>query len=531
MPSCQRRATPHPRGVAPKRARSALKQTLSRLFKDAADAWQRQDYAKTIDALTRAARLDPGNAAIQLDLGRAHGLRYDYDAARRCFDDAVRLAPHPASALSHAGQRCQEFGHYAMAREYFLRAATQQDVPPPALVTLAELSERHARLDEAAEWVDRALARDAGCPPALLARARLSRLAGDLGAAESGVRSLLQRDFRDGWTRVRAWYELAAILDRQERYDEAIAAAEQAKAPLRPASAGPAAVLHGIQARLREMAASLDPARLQRWFESRDTLGPARPIAILCGHPRSGTTLLEQMLDAHPGIVTAEETHVLHDEAYLPLSRGFALDTPVLDMLDAATPEALRRSRHDYFRFTDACLGAEIGPRLLIDKNPALSVLLPAVARLFPEARFLVALRDPRDVCLSCFLQPLALNPVSSAYLTLESTAAQYASVMAFWRALEPHLRNPCLSVRYEDVVADLPQAGRRVLDFLGLPWDETVTSFHRHARTRPLRSPSYSDVTRPIFTRAVGRWRHYEKHLAPISQTLAPFLTAFGYE
>jgi len=241
--------------------------------------------------------------------------------------------------------------------------------------------------------------------------------------------------------------------------------------------------------------------------------------------------LLEQMLDAHPGIITAEETHVLHDEAYLPLSRGFSPESSVLDMLEAASPEALRRSRRDYFRFTEACLGTTIGPRLLVDKNPALSVLLPAVARLFPEARFLVALRDPRDVCLSCFMQPLSLNPVSSAYLTLESTATQYASVMAFWRALEPRLQNPCLTIRYEEVVADLPQAGRRVLEFLGLPWDETITSFHHHARTRPLRSPSYADVTRPIFSRAVGRWQHYEKFLAPATEALKPFVMAFGYD
>ncbi len=500
------------------------------MFEEVAGAWQRQDYPKAIEVLTRAARLDSGNAGILLDLGRAHGLRYDSEAARRCFDQAARLSRHPGSILAQAGQRCQEFGNYGMAREYFLRAVAQPDVSPSALVALAELSERHAHLEEAAEWIDRALSLETGHPPAQLARSRLARLGGDLDAAENGVRRLLQRDLRDSWTCVRAWYELAAILDRQERYDEAMSAAQQAKSRLRPASAAPAAILRGIQNRLREMTGSLDPARLRRWSEYRDALAPDPKVAVLCGHPRSGTTLLEQMLDAHPGIITAEETHVLHDEAYLPLTRGFSPDHPVVDLLDAATPEKLRRSRDDYFRFTEACLGTTIGDRLLIDKNPALSVLLPAVARLFPEARFLVALRDPRDVCLSCFMQPLSLNPVSSAYLTLESTAAQYASVMAFWLALQPHLQNPSLAIRYEDVVDDLPAAGRRVLDFLGLPWDAAITSFHHHARTRPLRSPSYADVTRPIFTRAVGRWRHYEKHLAPITKSLEPFLCSFGY-
>lgn len=501
------------------------------MFEEVAGAWQRQDYEKAIEVLTRAARLDPGNAGLLLDLGRAHGLRYDPVAARRCFDQAASLASPRGATLAQAGQRCQEFGHYAMARDYFLRAAAEPDVSPAALVTLAELSERHAHLEEAAEWVDRALARDSSHPPAMLARARLARLAGDLEAAEAGIRTLIQRDIRDGWTVIRAWYELGTILDRQGRYDEAMAAVQQAKSRLQPASAGPAALLRGIQARLREMADAIEPAQLRRWAEARDDLTPSHRFAVLCGHPRSGTTLLEQMLDAHPDIITAEETHVLHDEAYLPLSRGFPPESSVFDMLEAATPEALRRSRRDYFRFTESCLGTAIGSRLLVDKNPALSVLLPAVARLFPEARFLVALRDPRDVCLSCFMQPLSLNPVSSAYLTLASTAAQYASVMAFWQALEPHLQNPCLSIRYEEVVDDLPRAGRRVLDFLGLPWHDSITAFHQHARTRPLRSPSYADVTRPIFSRAIGRWQHYEKFLAPATASLKPFLKAFGYD
>ena len=75
---------------------------------------------------------------------------------------------------------------------------------------------------------------------------------------------------------------------------------------------------------------------------------------------------------------------------------------------------------------------------MLLDKNPALNPRIPAIARIFPEARFLVAIRDPRDVCLSCFMQPLPVNPVSAAYLDLEGTAGQYASVMGFWRAVQP---------------------------------------------------------------------------------------------
>jgi tetratricopeptide (TPR) repeat protein len=407
----------------------------------------------------------------------------------------------------------------------------ETSVPASVLVTLSELSERHARLDEASQWVDRALASQADYPAALLARVRLNRLGGRLEEAEAGVRSLLAKSFDEVPTRVRAWYELANVLDRQRRYDDAMAALLEAKALLRPASVPYQSTLAGIQARVREMEQTISSAVLERWFDSRETLQPHRRLAVLCGHPRSGTTLLEQVLDSHPGIVSAEETHILHDEAYLPLSRGFSPEASLMEVLESAPVSALQKSRQDYFRFTELFTGKPIGNKLLIDKNPALNVLIPAVARIFPEARFLVAIRDPRDVCLSCFMQPLSLNPVSSAYLSLEGTVNQYSSVMGFWRTILPRLRNPWMEIRYETVVQDLETSTREVLSFLEIEWDEAVLRFHEHARTKALRSPSYAEVTKPVSKGAVGRWRNYQKFLEPYLQKLEPFVRAYGYD
>lgn len=501
------------------------------MFQDAAEAWKRLDYQHTIEILERASRMDPANVGILLDLGRAYGLRYTYDAAERCFEKAVRVSPQRTETMAEAGRRCQEFGSYDMAKRYFERAAEQQGVTPGVFVTLAELNERHARLEEATRWVDRALALNAQHPQALLTLARLSRLTGKLEESEVILRSILAKPLADALTRVRSCYELGNILDRQSRYDDAMAAFLEAKVLLRPASPMPLKILEGIQARVREMEQTISATVLERWFDAQKTLPPIRRLAVLCGHPRSGTTLLEQVLDSHHDIVTAEETHILHDEAYLPLSRGFSPDASVLQVLDSAPVSALQQSRHDYFRFTESFIGKAIGDRLLVDKNPALNVLIPAVVRIFPEARFLVAIRDPRDVCLSCFMQPLPLNPVSSSYLSLEGTVNQYASVMGFWRTVLPRLRNAWMEVRYEDAVEDLESTSRRVLDFLEIPWSDDVLRFHEHARSKPLRSPSYAEVTKPVFKTAMGRWRNYQKYLEPSIAKLEPFIKAYGYE
>ena len=100
-----------------KRQRFVSQRSLSRLFQEAAESWKRQEYQQTIETLERAARLDPANANIQLDLGRAYGLRYNYGEAERCLEKAVRVAARKVETLAEAGRRCQEFGKYDMAQQ------------------------------------------------------------------------------------------------------------------------------------------------------------------------------------------------------------------------------------------------------------------------------------------------------------------------------------------------------------------------------------------------------------------------------
>jgi tetratricopeptide (TPR) repeat protein len=513
-----------------KRQRLASGGSLSRMFQEAAEAWKRLDYQQSIETLERAAKLDPANASIQLDLGRAYGMRYDYSAAERCLEKAVRVASRKVETLADAGRRCQEFGSSEMAKHYFERAAQEKGATADVFVTLAEISERHARLEEAAQLAERALKLDAAYPPARLLHARLDRLSGRLVEAESSLRALLKGTSGDPWWG-RCWYEMGEILDRLARYDEAMEAFLEAKALIRPAVVNHAATLQRIQARVREMEESISSSVLDRWAGAADALRPLRRLAILCGHPRSGTTLLEQVLDSHPGVLSAEETHILHDEAYLPLSLGFPAEASVFEVLESAPASRLRQSRENYFRFTELFLGRELGDRMLVDKNPALNTLIPAAVRIFPEAKFLIALRDPRDVCLSCFMQSLSPNPVSSAYLSLEGTVTQYLSVMGLWRTLLPRLRNPFLEVRYEELVDDLEGTSRKVLGFVGIPWDERVLRFDEHARSKSLRSPSYAEVTKPVSKRAIGRWQNYRRHLEPYLKRLEPMMKALGYD
>jgi hypothetical protein len=203
----------------------------------------------------------------------------------------------------------------------------------------------------------------------------------------------------------------------------------------------------------------------------------------------------------------------------------------MLPALEAADNAALQQSRAAYFRSMELEIRGPVAGRLLLDKNPVINYLIPAFIRIFPETRFIVALRDPRDVVLSCFMQPHPLNAVTAAYLNLETTVEDYSAVMSLWRTLAPLMPAPFLEVRYEDMVEDLESVARKTLNFLGMPWEARVLKFDEHARKKMVLSPTYADVTQPVYKRASGRWRHYQKYLEPHLEKLKPFVKAFGYE
>ena len=128
-------------------------------------------------------------------------------------------------------------------------------------------------------------------------------------------------------------------------------------------------------------------------------------------------------------------------------------------------------------------------------------------------------------------MQPLPLNQTAAAFLTLAGGVEDYAALMTMWTTLRTEIKNPWLEVRYEDMVDDLESVARRTLDFLGVAWDDRVLGFDEHARKKMVRSPTYTDVTQPVYKRAVGRWRNYQKYLEPHLAILEPFVKAFGYE
>ena len=167
----------------------------------------------------------------------------------------------------------------------------------------------------------------------------------------------------------------------------------------------------------------------------------------------------------------------------------------------------------------------------MIEKNPLLTADLPLALRLFPEASLLVALRDPRDAVLSYLFTMVPFNWSSAPAVNVIEACQFYSDTMRHWLWWRSRLDWPSCEVRYEQVISDPVGETKRVAEFLGLSWDSSMLDVHRRSERRAVRTPTYDDITKPIYTRALGRWKNYERHLAPGLRILQPFLEAFGID
>jgi len=250
-----------------------------------------------------------------------------------------------------------------------------------------------------------------------------------------------------------------------------------------------------------------------------------RSPVFLVGFPRSGTTLLDQILSSHPDVTVLEERDTL-----APVCARLFPGTGDASFLADLSVDQIDQLRSLYWERVYERLMRDAIRKVFIDKLPLNAALLPLIYRLFPEARIVLALRDPRDVVLSCFQQRFAMNGAMYQLLRTDTAAAYYSAVMGLVDQSRRLLPLQMHQIRYEDVVAQFEIQIGNLLAFLDLPWDDAVRNHTETARRRVVNTPSATQVVRPLYTSSVGKWRQYEPQLAPVLGTLQPWVAAFGY-
>jgi thioredoxin-like negative regulator of GroEL len=491
--------------------------------------WMANRFEEALQLFEKAVRTHPQNLVALVDASRALGARFEIQRAEEMLDRLMKVGARQPNLLHLAGQSYRMIFRPDKAMNCFERVLSMTKDIPDACLELAILYERRHRVEEAYALIGHCLRADPDYLEAQLFKARLLRRIKDDAASEALFRELAANEQAPPQVRAQAWAEIAARHDRQEEYEPAMQAMFKCKNILLQREERIRKESDTVLGHLLGLAASLTPDHFQRWLEAGRAL-PTRKTAVLTSFPRSGTTLLEQVLDSHSGLVSSDEREAFARDIFPAMWLTPATPLPTAQLLDAIPMPRLTALRERYLAYMESALNEPIGDRVHLDKNPTLTLVLPGLLRLFPESRVLIALRDPRDVVISCFMQYLPLNANSVCFLTLERTAQRYANDMATWRKLRQMIASPWLEVRYEDAVADLEKEVRRALDFLGLPWESTVLNYRDRLKQKAVGSPTYEAVSQPLYTRAIGRWKHYEKFLAPCLPILQPSIDAFGY-
>lgn len=509
------------------------------------------DFDAALKALQKAHSLDPKSATIRVNIGRVLTALRRFDEAAEYFAQAVRHLPSAAAELQELGETLRRL-----------------DQPQHALVALSSAARANPRNPEIFVLIGLAFAAVPDRKQAEQAFRMALRVDPSFAPAYLNLAIVLEQENRTDELETLAaqaeYYRVtggegdfvtALMLRRQGKLDEALRLAQSAQAE----SLDPAVRAHfvGLVAdrigdtqtafsafeEMNQLTANspagsrfsgdehrydverMNALTTSEWVSSWRPVTPA-PVppspVFLMGFLRSGTTLLDTILMGHSG------TYVLEEDPLLARVERFGGELEALAGLGETEVNALRRR---YFAELEAN-GHQPGDRLVIDKNPLAALRAPLIHRIFPDAKFVFAVRHPCDVVLSCYMQNFRASQAMASFFDLEKAALFYDAVMAYWQKCRDVMPLQVHSTRYEDLVEDVEGEVRPLLDYLGLDWDPAILEHQRTAAERGyIRTPSYAQVTEGIYTRSAGRWTKYREQMRQALPILAPWVERFGYE
>lgn len=486
------------------------------------------------------------------------------DRASMMYQQVVAADPQEHRALAALAQIASQFGVLADAISFWERAIAIDTNNAAYLRALAEVLWRDARAgqgldvarraidiepqdasgyniaaycleslrryDDAIKMTDTALEHRPDDLIIATTRARLLRRNRQLDDARTQIQHLQGRPHLSLEHRRRIANEHGMILDKLGEYDAAFdtfsecgecsrtIASNQRLDPSQP-----------FDAMSRDLDA-ITPTWAAQWGHTPPASSDEPRICFLVGFPRSGTTMTEQILAAHDDVVTADEKPILHATT----AHAFQLTgaTNSADMLSSLTPTITQTLRTTYWKHADRYLESGWKQRaIVVDKAPLQMMQAPIIHAIFPEAKVLWVTRDPRDTVLSCFMQDFRLSHNMANLLSISDAARFFDAVMAFWAEVTDRLPMSVLELCYEDTVRDLETQAHRIVDHLAIDWRDDLLSFHERARDRVISTPSFEAVTEAVHTRAVQRWRNYERHFEDALPCLARWIDRRGFE
>lgn len=515
-----------------------------------------------IDSYRRAIALEPDNCDVHFNLGNALRDKGDLDAALASYRCALQIRPHDPDVVFNLAVALRARGDLHAAGKLFRQLAEAAPDDHTAHNNLGGVLFRLGRTDEAIDCFRRALELQPGfveahdnlcevlektnqtdalrqavayartvCRPddirLAIRQAQLLRRNNELDEARRTLSAVGRFHPAQAQLNSAYWYLLGDICDRLKDVPASYAAFVEANRWARKAAVGRKLEPDRFMRKLDELQAVYKDVRRAR--PENPARQPGAPqLVFLIGFPRSGTTLLDTVLLSHSRISVVEEKPMVQD--MVRLARSWQADQPLNheNLTDLQVAELRAAYMANLSRHLPDTAAAD---QVVIDKLPLNMVEAGLISRVFPDAKFLLVLRHPCDCVLSCFMQDFRLNNAMSSFLDLASAAHCYDKVMSLWATYRNCLDLPVHAVKYEQVVADLEATVGRVLEFLGLEWEDSMTDYKATALDRKrIGTPSYHQVVQPIYSRADGRWQRYRSHMQPVLPVLLKWAEIYGY-
>lgn len=483
-------------------------------------------FEDALKVLERAIAIAPQDLGARNAKGLVLTRLERYAEALATFDEVVAMQPGFAGAHCARGASLESLGRLKDAEAAYRHALELQPENLGAMQGLANLLSRRGAYAEARPLAEAVLDAEPNFPDAVMVLAAADAAEGAGERAQKRLELLAGDERLTPHQRALAQGQLGDVLDAQDRPEDAFQAYAACNMGLwrayGPVHGQGVSALDFARAMLDELAKIPPDAWSSAAKPPAD--GPTVHVFLL-GFPRSGTTLLEQVLASHPDVEALEERETLQ-----AAQRAFLAEPPGLARLAGASEAELEPLRAAYWDRVRA-EGAEPAGKVFVDKHPLNTFRLPLILKLFPEAKILFARRDPRDVVLSAYRRRFAMSGSAYQLLTLPGTAGYYDAAMRIAEALEPAMAPRTKIVRHEALVEDFDAAVREVCDFLGLPWSDAMRDFAQKGRDRAVATPSGVQLARGLSAEGVGAWRRYREQLAPVLPALAPWIAKYGYD
>lgn len=517
--------------VMPPKGQAAYYQDTSALSEARAE-WGQGNYRQSLRLFERAVKRDPYNLRALKEAAYAFGQHFEVATASKYIKRMERLSGHDPGALQVIFEAWNSAYRPKAAVESLEKAVLRGDARPETYLSLAQVYEKRHQLDEAAELTEQYLKASPNAPEGLRLRALLMRRQGEEDKALEWYQKFESScPKKHQLVLAQILNEWAQLLDKQGDYEGAFDKIQKSKELLIHRSETKGLLVTGKK-EMEEVdlfLATLSREHIQDWISDVSHGQPDN--VILTGCPRSGTTLIEKVLDAHSEIITAEELGVFSNYIVPNMINQTHQGVFGADDLANLSDALLRRESKNYFRYMEAALDEKLRGRTLIDKVPSNTMVAPFMMRMLPKTKVLYALRDPRDILISCYFCWMPMNIVSVHFQKLSDTAGRVSQELLWWKQIRSVLPSErWCETRYEEVVVDWEREAKRLLEWLDLPWEDGLKDYRSHLQSRGVSSPTYEAVNQPVYQGAVGRWKNYEKQLEPYLEKMNECLEVYGY-